>query len=711
VPAALRYPQAGRSDLSEEIHGRTVADPYRWLEDATDPAVLTWSIAQDRLYAAEQTSWTRHDELRSRLAELSQQTKLSLPRFRGERVFFTRQTPADDRPVLFLAYANQERPLFDPAIADPSGRITLDSWDPSWEGDLISLQLSVDGTEDSSLRVVDVETGRLLGSPIDRVRRSSIAWLPGGDAFYYVRRLPPESVPGEERYHRRVYLHRVGTNPDNDVLIFGEGRGATQFYAVSITSDARWLSVRATAGTAAATDLYLADLSTDPPDRPQWIPVQENVDARSALRILPGAEPADTIHLITDLDAPRGRIVTAPAAEPSTAHWRELIPEDPQAVLTDVAMLTGPLLDRPLLLVSRRRHAVSEICVHDPEDGARLATVPLPGSGMVSGISTTPGGGHEAWFHYTDHTTASVLLRFDGVTGRTEPCRSPASPDAATRSAAPDVKSIQVAFDSADGTRIRMFLISSDGVPDRPRPTILTGYGGFGAPMLPHYSTEALAWAESGGVYAVACLRGGGEEGEAWHRAGRGEHKKNVFEDFEAAADWLVATGWSAPDRLGILGGSNGGLLVGAALTRHPEKYAAAVCAAPLLDMVRYELSGMGPSWRAEYGSAANPAQFTNLLSYSPYHHIREGTQYPAVLFAVFDGDSRVDPAHARKMCAALQYASTGPGPILLRAEKGVGHGARASSREIAVAADMLAFFAAHLHLHLPDAHEDSTDE
>ena len=703
MPAELPYPRAKRVDPGQVIHGRPVSDPYRWLENDADADSIAWSDAQDRLFTAAIAGWSRRDELRRRLTELSRFTSVSLPTHRGERVFFTRRGPNDEHPVLFIARGDQERRLFDPGAADPTGRITLDSWEPSWEGGLLALQQSADGTEESSLRVIEVETGRLIDGPIDRTRHSAVAWLPGGQAFYYVRRLPSEDNPGEERYHRRVYFHRVGTDPRRDIIVFGEGRGATQLYGVSITPDGRWLSVRAMAGPGAATDLYLADLTTDPPHLPRFVPVQEDVGTRSTLRILPGAEPPETIHLITNLGAPRGRIVTAPATQPSPAHWSELIPEDPQAVLADVAMLADPELEFPLLLVSSTRHAVSQVDVYNPGDGARLATVPLPGAGMVSEIRTTAAGGHEAWFRYTDHTTAPVVLRFDGTTGRADPWHNPEP--AAT---APDVKSLQVAFDSADGTRIRMFIISAGGVPDRPRPTILTGYGGFGASRLPYYSPDALAWTELGGVYAVACLRGGGEEGEQWHHAGRGAAKKRVFEDFEAAADWLVANGWSAPERLGILGGSNGGLLVGAALTRRPEKYAAVVCVAPLLDMVRYELSGLGPSWREEYGSVADPEAFANLLSYSPYHRVRDGERYPAVLFAVSDGDSRVDPLHARKMCAALQFASTGPDPILLRAEKGVGHGARAASSAIALMADILAFFAERLRL--ADAVEGGTE-
>lgn len=313
-------------------------------------------------------------------------------------------------------------------------------------------------------------------------------------------------------------------------------------------------------------------------------------------------------------------------------------------------------------------------------------------------LTTRQEPGCDVWFAYTDHVTPSVVLHYDAVTGRLSPWTG-GSPVAAP---AEGVRVTQEVVRSGDGTEVRMFVMSPTGRPDRPRPAVLTGYGGFGASMTPGFTPQAVPWVRAGGVYAVACVRGGGEEGEQWHRAGRREHKHNTFDDFDAAADQLLRDGWAAPGRLGVLGSSNGGLLAAAALTRRPETYAAVVCAAPLLDMVRYELSGMGASWRDEYGSAADPAQFARLLSYSPYHRVREGARYPAVLLAVFDGDTRVDPAHARKMCAALQWAGTGDGPVVLRTERGVGHGARGASRSARLYADVMAFLAHHLGLPLP---------
>ncbi|MEO3813306.1 prolyl oligopeptidase family serine peptidase [Sphaerisporangium sp. B11E5] len=695
--STVRYPDAPRLDAADEFHGEVVADPYRWLENPADPRTRAWTAAQEELFACERARWADLPAWHATLAELSRVPLSSPPRPRGDRMFVNRREPGADHPVLVVRTGETERVLVSPLALDPGGGTVLEAWHPSLEGGLLAYQLSSGGTEDSLLRVLDVATGAVVDGPVDRVRRTPVAWLPGGGAFYYVRRLPPELNPGEERYHRRVYLHRVGTGPGEDALVFGEGQDKTRFYTVAVTPDGRWLSVSATTGTGPATDLWLADLSDGALDRPRFRPVQQGTGARSALRMAPGTAPGDPLWLRTDHDAPRGRVVVATPADPSPARWRTLIPERPDAVLEDFVPLTGDGLPRPLALVSWTRHAVSEITVHDLADGRELATVPLPGSGTVGAISTRPGGGHEAWFGYSDHTTSPVNLRYDARAGAVEPWPRPAGPRWSAR-----VRTSHVTFPSKDGTPVRMFVLSSRGVPDRPRPAIVTGYGGFGVSMSPGYMPQALAWIEAGGVYAVACVRGGGEEGETWHHAGTGPRKQNVFDDLDAATDHLIERGWTAPGMIGVTGESNGGLLAGAALTQHPEKYGAVVCVAPLLDMLGYERHGMGPSWRPEYGSVADPEDFAVLRAYSPYHRVREGVRYPPVLFAAAEGDTRVDPSHSRKMCALLQHASTGPGPVLLRVERDVGHGARAASRTTALLADAFAFLARHLGLATP---------
>ena len=691
------YPPALRSELQDSINGFLVADPYRWLEDPGSEETRAWLAAQDALYAEQLAAQPGREALAKRLAELLGAGTVSTPAWRGERQFFLRRMPGQEHAVLYTATADGgERVLIDPMQVDPSGTTTLDAWQPDKEGRLLAYQLSESGAEESVLRVLDVETGQDVDGPIDRCRYSGVAWLPGGKAFYYTRRLPPGDVPaGEEQYHRRIYLHQTGTPADDDIMIFGAGREKTNYYMASVSMDGRWLIVGAAAGTAPRNDLWLADLASSGESAPDLRVIQRGVDAQTTASV--GRD--GLLYIFTDAGAPRGRLLTADPAAPEPGHWREKLPQDDEAVLADYAILDGPELDRPVLLAAWTRHAVSEISVHDLATGERTGAIPLPGLGTIGGLSERPEGGHEAWFAYTDNVTPVTIFRYDARSGEVGVwARSPGAVDV------PDVETRQVAYPSKDGTTVRMLVISGRQDQREPRPAILTGYGGFGISMTPGYAATVLAWVEAGGVYAIAGLRGGSEEGEDWHRAGMRDRKQNVFDDFHAAAENLIADRWTTPAQLSISGGSNGGLLVGAALTQRPDLFAAVVCSAPLLDMVRYERFGLGETWNDEYGTAADPAELGWLLSYSPYHHVRAGTDYPAVLFTVFDSDTRVDPLHARKMCAALQHAAPGSlarHPILLRRESDVGHGARAVSRSVSLSSETLAFAAFHTGLSL----------
>jgi prolyl oligopeptidase len=476
-------------------------------------------------------------------------------------------------------------------------------------------------------------------------------------------------------------------------MIFGAGRDKTNYYGVSVSRDGRWLTISASQGTAPRNDLWVTDLSTSPVEAPALTVVQEGVDAETGMYV--GRD--GRAYIFTDRDAPRARLCVTDPGEPGHDTWRDLIPEDPEAVLTDFAILDGPELERPVLLAGWTRHAISEITVHDLETGERVGEVPTPGLGSIGGIIERPEGGHEAWFGYTDNVTPASVQHYDARTGETTLWEAaPGTVDL------PDVEARQVTYESYDGTEVRMLVISratgpgagGPAGPETPRPTILYGYGGFNVSLTPAYTPSILTWVEAGGVYAIANLRGGAEEGEEWHRAGMLGNKQAVFDDFHAAAEKLIADGWTTPSQLAISGGSNGGLLVGAALTQRPDLYRAVVCSAPLLDMIRYERFGLGQTWNVEYGSAEVPEQFGWLLAYSPYHHVREGVDYPATLFTIFDSDTRVDPLHARKMCAALQHATTSAQPVLLRNEAQVGHGARAVSRSVDLAVDTLGFMA-----------------
>jgi prolyl oligopeptidase len=486
------------------------------------------------------------------------------------------------------------------------------------------------------------------------------------------------------------------------VLIYGDGTKMTDYHYASVSTDGRWLQISTSEGTEPRNDLYLADLAGADPAAPPLKPVHVGIDAESYLLTARADSPlAGTAFVFTTLDAPRGRICVTATDAPTPDAWRELVAEDPIAVIEGFDLLDGPELDRPLLLVQRNRRAISDITAHDAATGEILNTVPLSFTGTIGSLTVRHDGSHEAWFTYTDFGTTPRVYRYDGHTGETTLWA-----DTPGKPTTPAVHTRQVEYTSQDGTTIRMFIISGeqDEAPAQPRPTILYGYGGFNVSLAPEYGVSALAWIEAGGVYAIANLRGGGEEGEEWHRAGTFEKKQNVFDDFHAAAQYLIDQGWTTTQQLAINGGSNGGLLVGAALTQRPELYRAVACSAPLLDMVRYERFGLGQTWHVEYGTANDPEQLATLLAYSPVHNVHEGTEYPAVLFTIFDGDTRVDTLHARKLCAALQWATTGDPlerPILLRRETGVGHSTRAVSRRVTLATDTLGFLASHTGLRL----------
>ncbi|MBI1352312.1 MAG: prolyl oligopeptidase family serine peptidase [Actinomycetales bacterium] len=691
------YPLAPRVDVVDDLHGVAVEDPYRWLESPDDPRSQDWVTQQHALMAEERATWSRFDAFAGRVQELLGAGTVSPPYWRGQRYFLSRRQPGQQFAVLYAVEADgTERVLIDPMALDPSGVTTLDAWQPSKEGDRLAYQLSVGGNEESLLYVMDVATGETIEGPIDRCRYSPIAWLPGGAAFYYVRRIAPDHLPESERnFHRRVYLHLVGSSPDEDVLVFGAGMTMTNYYGVEVSRDGRWLQVSAAEGTEPRNDLWVADLTSSPAEAPAFTLVQGDVDAQTSLTFLRDGR----VLVATDLDAPRGRAAVTEPGRWTREHWQDLVPEDPESVLESVTILDGPELDEDLMLVVRTSHGVAHMSLHRASDGGWLRDVELPGAGTIGGPVEHIDGGPVTWFVFTDHTTVPTVYSYDARTGEVAlHAQPPGTVDV------PTVHSQQVTYTSTDGTEMRMFVLSPAATPDRPRPTILYGYGGFGIALNPGYSAAILAWVEAGGVWAVANIRGGGEEGEDWHRAGMLGRKQNVFDDFHAAAEFLIEEGWTTSQQLGIYGGSNGGLLVGAAMTQRPDLFNAVVCVAPLLDMIRYTTSELGPTWTVEYGDPEDPEQFGWLHAYSPYHRVVDGTDYPATMFAVFDNDTRTDPMHGRKMCAAVQAATSGSRPILLRTEGDVGHGARSLDKSIQETADTLSFFARWTGLDASDA-------
>ncbi|MDQ1445758.1 MAG: prolyl oligopeptidase, partial [Acidimicrobiaceae bacterium] len=532
---------------------------------------------------------------------------------------------------------------------------------------------------ESFLHVLDVAGGEDVAPPVMLGRGGEVTWLPGGEEVVVVRRLLDGVIPeGEEQFHRRVWRHRIGTDPADDVLLFGEGRDKTTYYGVGTSPDGRWLFVTAALGTAPRNDAYLIDMSSG-----SVATVLEDEDALA----YGGVAFDGRLYVWTNLDAPKYRLCTADPQAPGAADWRELLPEtdDP---------LEDFVVTEDAVVAVRVHDVVARVTVHDKETGEARADVPLPGLGGAT-VSGRRDGGHEVWITYTDFLTPPTVFHYDVGSAHFSLWAAPPGADAAGETTA-GMRVTQSYFESKDGTRIPVFVVAPEGVSlDGANPTVLYGYGGFNVSMSPWYTPAIVGWVERGGVYAVANLRGGSEYGEAWHRAGMREAKQNVFDDFIAGAEWLIASGYTTSDRLAIAGGSNGGLLVGAALTQRPDLFRAVQCSAPLLDMIRYELFGLGQTWNDEYGRADDAVEFEWLYSYSPYHRVREGTAYPAVLFTVFEGDTRVDPLHARKLCAALQHATTADPddrPVLIRRETAVGHGARAISRTVDLQADVEAF-------------------
>ncbi len=687
-----RYPDAERLDLVENLHGHAVADPYRWLEDPEDPRTRAWSAEQDRLATAQLQALPGREKLAAHLEELLSAGSVSAPLWRAGRRFCTRREPGQQFAVVLVAEnggaPETERVLLDPMTIDPTGLTTLDAWVPDLEGRRLAYQLSAGGDEHSVLHVLDVTTGEDVEPPIDRCRYSSVAWVPGGDEFFYVRMVDEDEAPdGSQAFHRRVWRHRIGS-PD-DVLVQAPGLyDLHTYYGVQVSRDGRWLIVTGNIGTARRDSMWIADLDGDG----TLVPVLAQADDVQARAWV---DRDGLLYVLTTDGAPRWRLMVTEPDNPGREHWRELVAEDAGSVLDAVRRLEQPG-GETLLVLLRSRHAVAELALHAVADGAPRGTVPLPGPGSLTGLSVadrdTPEQAGRLWIGWTDFVTPAQLHRYENGATVLE-ATAPGAVEV------PAVRSEQREFTSADGTIVRMFVLSPEN--HGPRPTLVTGYGGFGISREPGYTASALAWVAAGGSYVVVSLRGGGEEGDAWHLAGNRGNKQNVFDDLHAAAQALIDAGTTTRAQLSILGGSNGGLLVGAALTQRPWLYRAVVCSAPLLDMVRYEEFSIGRTWNDEYGTADDPEELGWLLSYSPYHHVHPGTAYPAVLFTVFESDTRVDPLHARKMCAALQHATTGDLPVLIRRETDVGHGARSVARTVCLSVDQLAFLAAHTGLEI----------
>jgi prolyl oligopeptidase len=648
-------PRAEVRAVEEELHGTKVVDKYRWLEDGKSAETAKW--------VGEEMAYTRlvldrvagRDAIHKRLGELLSTGSIGVPKVAGKFYFYTRREGLQNQPVLYVREGvdGKERVLLDVNQLSADGTVALDWFDASEHGKYLVYGTSQNGSEMSTLHILETKTGAALPDTIERTRAASIAWTHDNAGFYYTRYPKKGDVAeGQEVYNRHVFYHLLGTDPATDDPIFGEGRDAEDFPTVSLDNDGRLLLITVAQGWTKS-ELFLMDLKKGTP--PTRITTGKNF-------LYSATVYNGRLYILTNEDAPRFRVFMAEAGNFERDDWKEIIPQT-GGVLKEASLWGGKIF------AQYEQNAASQLKVFDVE-GENVSDVALPAIGTVFGA-----GGRwdhdEIFYGFESFTVAPTIYRYD-VKSRTT------SVWAKVDAAAIDASAYEVEqewYRSKDGTRVPMFLVHKKGLKkDGLNPALLTGYGGFGISLTPEFDSDIFLWLEHGGVYAVANLRGGSEFGEDWHRAGMLDKKQNVFDDMIAAAEYLLAEKYTDKDHLGIWGGSNGGLLVGAVMTQRPELFRAVVCDVPLLDMLRYQNFQIARRWIPEYGTAESPEQFKWLYAYSPYQHVKAGVEYPAVLFMTADSDSRVDPMHARKMTALMQSVGS-KRPVLLRVETKAGHG------------------------------------
>jgi prolyl oligopeptidase len=653
-------------DVVDDYHGVQVTDPYRWLENGDAADVKAWTDAENAVTRRFLDAIPGREKLAGQVRDLLEVGLVSAPLVRDvrpgvRRYFHTKREGAENQPILYVreGVAGADRVLIDPSTLSADATSALDWWHPSNDGALLAWGHSDAGSEESTLQIRDVVKGTDLEDRIPYTRYASVAWLPGNKGFYYTRFPDPGTVPaGDEKYFCRVFLHVVGQSYKADALVFGEGREKTDLPQVFISPDARWLVVRVHKGWGKS-EVYLRDLSLG--DAGTWISVAAGEDA-----LFEPIVRNERLYLHTNWNAPKYRLVAVDYRKPEPAHWTEIIHEGPD-VIEDVSIVGHDLFVMYLHDASTR---IERVALTGTAVG-RAAPVALPSLGSAGASGAW--NGDEAFLSFTSYATPPQILRLDL---KKDGAPSPWDRVGASFSAS-GVSISRMYATSKDGTRIPMFVVAKEGTPrDGTSPTVLYGYGGFNVNMTPAFSARALLTASHGGVWVTAILRGGGELGEAWHRAGMLANKQNVFDDAIACAEELVAEKVTSPAHLAVMGGSNGGLLVAAVVTQRPALFRVGLSLVPLTDMLRYERFRIAKLWASEYGSASDAEQFKTLYAYSPYHHVKDGTAYPSMLFTTAESDSRVDPMHARKMAARMQAAQGANGhPILLRVESRAGHG------------------------------------
>jgi len=671
----LSYPPAHKGTVVEDYHGVKVADPYRWLEKADAPETVAWVDAENKLTRA-QLDRPQRAAIRQRLQELFDYPRLNLPERQGRRLFYSRNTGLQNQSVLFVREdGKEERVLLDPNTLSADGTVALTTTQATQDGTLLGYSISRSGSDRQEILVRDVATGQDLPDRVLWAKFTAIVWTPDNKGFYYTRFPQPGTVkPEDENYFARIYYHRLGEPEEKDALVFERPDLKEAVPGAQITLDGHWLVLTTSQGSSEKTEVHVLDRTT-PGARPVLLPFTKGFVSSWGFI----GEKDGRFFFLTDDKAPLYRVMAIDYAKGSLAEVPVLA--EGKDTLTSAALVNGTLV------AVRMRDANDHLFLH-ALDGTLIKEVALPTLGSISGLNGEVDD-TEMYVDFTSFTYPATAFRYDFAAGTlTAVEKTTARVDPA------GFEAEQVWFASKDGTKVPMFLVHKKGLAkDGQRPTLLYGYGGFNVNVTPAYSPSRFVWLEKGGLLAVVNLRGGGEYGENWHHAGMLDRKQNVFDDFTSAAEFLVREGYTRRDKLAIQGGSNGGLLVGAAITQHPELFGAAVCQVPVADMLRYHLFTVGRFWIPEYGSADDPNQFKFLYAYSPYHRVKDGAKYPSTLVTTADTDDRVAPGMAKKFAARLQAANGSAAPILIRVETKAGHGAgKPVSKVIDEAADIYTF-------------------
>jgi prolyl oligopeptidase len=685
--SALTYPVTQKVAQTDNYHGTTVADPYRWLEDANSAETKSWVDAQNAVTQAYLGQIPQRGAIRQRLTRLWNYERYSVPSKDGGRYFYTRNDGLQNQSVLFTLknLGDAPRMLLDPNKLAADGTVALAGAEVSPDGKLLAYSTAASGSDWNEIRVRDIETGKDLDDHVKFVKFSNTAWTKDGKGFFYSRYDEPKEATklADVNYFQKLYYHRIGTPQSADTLVYDRPDQKEWGFGGQTTDDGRYLVITTTKGTAPKYRVSYKDLSR--PDS-KVVDLIDNFDAGYSFIDNVGT----VFYFSTDRNAPKKRIVAIDVSKPAESNWKEIVAESADT-------LAGADIINNQLVLEYLKDARSVVKVVDLK-GTPVREIALPGIGTVGGLSGKRNE-TETFYSYTGFTTPTTIYRLDMKTGQSTVFRQPKVDFNPA-----DYETRQQFFTSKDGTRVPMFIVSKKGIKlDGSNPTYLYGYGGFNIAMTPGFSPANLAWMEMGGVYVVANLRGGGEYGEAWHQAGTKLQKQNVFDDFIGAAEWLVANKVTSPAKLAIGGGSNGGLLVGAAMTQRPDLFGAAIPMVGVLDMLRFHKFTIGWAWTSDYGSAENPEEFKALVKYSPLHNLKPGTAYPATLVTTADHDDRVVPAHSFKFAAAAQAAQAGCNPVLIRIDTKAGHGAgKPTAKQIEEVADRWGFLSRALKMNEP---------